>query len=87
MFRKTNLFVILLVACFAMFAQDVLTNDAVLKLVKAGLSEDMIVSMIKGQASNFGLSTEDIVSLKSGGAPDKVIAAMVALARSTAREP
>jgi hypothetical protein len=77
MLRKANLFVFLLVPCLTFFAQDVLTNEAVLKLVKAGLGADMIVTMIKTQTSNFALNTEDIVSLKNGGAPDKVIAAMI----------
>ncbi len=77
MLRKANLLVFLLVPCLTFLAQEVLTNDSILKLVKAGLGEDMIVNMVKTQTSNFALNTEDIVALKNGGVPDKVIAAMI----------
>ena len=68
--------------CFVLFfslcfAQEALTNDLVIKLVKAGLSEDVIVSMVKSQPAKYMLGTEQVLALKKEGVPDKVLAAMI----------
>jgi hypothetical protein len=47
-------------------------------LVKAGLGEDMIISMIKAQPSKFSLAADDVIGLKNNGVSEKVIAAMLA---------
>jgi len=61
----------------ALIAQQVLNNDGVLKLVKAGLSEDLIVTTINSNAGQYDTSAEALVALKEGGASEKVIAAVV----------
>ncbi len=58
-------------------AQEPLTNDSVIKMVKAGLSEDVVVSMVKTQPAKYTLTPDQLISLKSAGVPDKVVAAMV----------
>ncbi len=58
-------------------AQEPLTNDSVVKMVKAGLSEDVIVSMVKTQPAKYTLTPEQLITLKSAGVPDRVVAAMV----------
>jgi siroheme synthase len=58
-------------------AKSVLTNDSVVKLVKRGLSEDVVVKMIAGQPAKFSLLPDDLLALKGAGVPDKVIAAML----------
>lgn len=75
--RKTFFVVVLLLLCPTLFAQNVLNNDSVLKLVKAGLAEDLIVSTINASAAAYDTSAEALVALKSGGATDKEIAAVV----------
>jgi hypothetical protein len=57
-------------------AQEVLTNDAILKMVKAGLGEQLIVSMIQKQPGKYSLTPEDLISLKKEGVPEKVLEAM-----------
>ena len=57
--------------------QAALTNESVLKLVKAGMGEDVILSMVNSQAGQYSLSTDNLIALKQAGASDKVIAAMV----------
>ena len=57
--------------------QTVLTNDSILKLVKAGMGEEVILSMIGSQSGQYSLSTDNLIALKQAGASDKVIAAMV----------
>jgi len=55
----------------------VMDNAAVLKLEKAGLGDDLIVSTINGQPGHYSLSTDDMIALKKDGVSDKVISAMV----------
>ena len=62
---------------FLLYAQQVLDNEAILKLVKAGLSEDVIVGMVNSQAGKYSTSADDVISLKTSGVSDKIIAAMV----------
>jgi len=69
------LFAALMVAAFA---QDALTNDSVVKMVKAGLGEGVIVGMIQSQPGNYSLNPDDMVKLKADGVGDKILAAMIA---------
>jgi hypothetical protein len=63
---------------FLASAQETLTNDSVAKMVKAGLGESLIVSMIQNQPGKYTLTPDGLVKLKEQGVPDKVLAAMVA---------
>jgi hypothetical protein len=58
-------------------AQEVLTNDGVVKMVKAGLPESVIIQKIRTSERKFDTSTDALVRLKSAGVPDKVIEAMM----------
>ena len=58
-------------------AQSALTNDAILKMIKAGLSDDIVVSTIKAQPGKFSTGADDLIALKQAGVGDKVIGAMV----------
>jgi hypothetical protein len=59
-------------------AQQVMDNAAVLKLEKAGLGDDLIVSSINGQPGHYSLSADDMIALKQAGVSDRVMAAMIA---------
>jgi hypothetical protein len=65
-------------------AQETLSNDAVAKMVKAGLGEEIILSMIATQPGKYSTGAEAVVALKQNGVPDKVIAAMVVKASNAA---
>jgi len=67
-----------LALAFLASAQETLTNDSVAKMVKAGLGEGLIVSMIQNQSGKYTLTPDGLVKLKEQGVPDKVLAAMVA---------
>lgn len=58
--------------------QSALTNDAVVKMVKAGIGEDVIVSMVNTRPANYALTPETLIELKLAGVPDRVVTAMVA---------
>ena len=63
-----------------MFAQTAMDNQSVIKMAKAGLSDDVIVGSINGQPGNYKTSADDLIQLKSSGVSDKVIAAMISKA-------
>jgi hypothetical protein len=58
-------------------AQEVLTNDSVVQMVKAGLPEAVVIAKIKSTATKFDLKTDSLVNLKKAGVSDKVLEAMV----------
>jgi hypothetical protein len=75
--KKTRIaFGAMLFTCL-MLAQQTITNDSVLKLVKAGMGDDTIVNMINTQPATFALGTDDLIALKAGGVSEKVIGAML----------
>ncbi len=88
--RSTALFwlsaLVLLVAPGA-FAADVLTNDAVVTMVKAGLGDDIILDKIKTSQGQFDLSAAGLVRLKESGVSDAVIKAMMAAPAPTPAAP
>jgi hypothetical protein len=75
--RKCFFAVVFLAICPLAFAQQALNNDAIIKLVKAGLSDDLIVTTINAQPGNYDTSTDGLIALKTGGASDKVVSAIV----------
>jgi hypothetical protein len=58
-------------------AQKALNNDGVIKMVKAGLSDDLIVSTINAQPGSYDTSAEGLNALKAAGASGKVLVAIV----------
>jgi S1-C subfamily serine protease len=75
--RKNILAFVLLAISPLLFAQQSLNNDAVIKLVKAGLSEDLIVSTINAQPGAYDTSTDGLIALKRAGVSDRVVSAIV----------
>jgi|ERR1700722_6487599 hypothetical protein len=78
---------IILVTSFLLFgslllAQTTLNNDSDIKLIKAGLSDDLIVSTVNAAPGAYDASADGLIALKSGGASDKVISAIVLRASS-----
>ena len=67
----------LLAFCPVLLAQQTMNNDAVLKLVKAGLSDDLIITTINSAPGTYDTSADGLIALKQGGASDKVISAIV----------
>ncbi len=76
--------VLLLAAMVLAGAQEVLTNDSIVKMVKSGLGEGVVVSMVQTQPGKYSLTADDLVKLKQAGVSDKVLAAMIAKGSSGA---
>jgi len=78
---RSSLLAALMVASSVLaLAQQSLTNDSIIKLVKAGLSEDLIISTINAQPGAYDTSPDGLIALKAAGVSDKVVSAVVAKA-------
>ncbi|MGA3071601.1 MAG: hypothetical protein ABSD43_15445 [Terracidiphilus sp.] len=82
--RKSIIALVFLAFCPLLVAQQALNNEAVIKLVKAGLSDDLIVATINAQPGTYDTSTDGLVALKASGASDKVVTAIVVKASAPA---
>jgi hypothetical protein len=78
---------VFLAICPLVVAQQALNNDSVIKLVKAGLSEDLIVSTINASPGTYDTSANGLIALKTAGASDKVVTAVVMKASAPASAP
>lgn len=54
-----------------------LTNDDIVKLRSAGLSDEFLIVKIKSAPASFHLETDDLIDLKKAGLSEGVIAAML----------
>ena len=61
----------------ALIAQEALNNDSIIKLVRAHLSDDLIVTSINSSPGKYDTSANGLIALKKAGATDKVVAAVV----------
>jgi hypothetical protein len=75
--RKSLFALVFLLFCPLLVAQQALNNDSVIKLVKAGLSDDLIVTTINASPGAYNTSADGLIALKSAGASDKLIAAII----------
>jgi hypothetical protein len=60
---------------------EVLTNESIVKLVKANMGESVIVSMVNNQPGQYALSTDAVISLKHSGVSEGIINAMISKGR------
>ena len=66
-------------------AQTTLTNSDLVKLSKAGLSEDFVLNLIEQQGSRLSTDPSALVALKNEGVDERIISA--AVKKSPSREP
>lgn len=55
--------------------QQRLTNFDLIRLTQSGVSDEVIVNMIRARGGQFDLTTDSIIALKSNGVSDRVIVA------------
>jgi hypothetical protein len=58
-------------------AQEPLTNDSIVELVKQGLPEDSIINLINTRPERFSVAAGAIAALQKAGVSEKIISAMV----------
>ena len=79
-----SLFMMFVFAC-ALFAisaetkaqEEVMTNDEVISLTKAGLNKSIIINKIKTSKTAFDLSTNSLIKLKEANVDDDIVTAML----------
>jgi hypothetical protein len=78
----TKVFVLLaalFALCLPLQAEESLTNQDVVKMVAAGLGEEIVVAKVKEAPQvDFRLEVDDLVSLRQAGVSERVVAAMLA---------
>lgn len=68
-------------------AQSTLSNDSIVKMVQAGLGEDIVINTIKTQPGNYSATADDLIALKKAGVSDRIIAAMISTGPAPAPVP
>ena len=63
-----------------LLGQQTMNNDSVINLMKAGFSEDVIISVINRSLGAYDTSVDGLIALKNAGITNKEIAAIVAKA-------
>ena len=66
-----------LVTATSLTAQEVLTNESLISLKKAGFSDAIIISKIRSSQTKFDVSTKGLIGLKTAGMSEQVIEAVV----------
>ncbi|MCC6394514.1 MAG: hypothetical protein IT167_28215 [Bryobacterales bacterium] len=64
-----------------------LTNESLIKMVKASLSEDVILSLVQSQPGTFSIAPDDLIALKSAGISDRIISAVLDKVNGASRMP
>jgi hypothetical protein len=59
-------------------AEAPLTNNSVVKLVRAGFREKTVIAIIRSRPSRFELAPERLIELKKSGVSERIILAMLA---------
>ena len=54
-----------------------LTNDSIIRMVKAGLGDEIVLQLIRSSPGAYLVAPDDLISLKASGASDKVISAIL----------
>jgi hypothetical protein len=75
----------LIVVCFATPSSSLgqqpdppLTNESVVKLVRAGFKEKTVISIIRSRPNRFALDPDKLIDLKRNGVSENIILAMLA---------
>src|ERR1700739_907294 len=75
--RKFSMAIAFLAFSPLLAAQQAMDDNSVIKLVKAGLSEDLVISTINVSPGMYDTSADSLIALKSAGASDKIISAIL----------
>jgi hypothetical protein len=75
--RKAFPAVFFLALCTLLAAQQPLNNDAIIKMAKAELSDDVIITSINANPGTYDTSTDGLIALKKARVSDKVVSAII----------
>lgn len=72
-----RLLTILALGALLVCGQEALNNEGIIKLVKSGMSEELILNVIRQQPGSYVLGANELVALKDAGLSEKLIGAML----------
>jgi hypothetical protein len=75
--RKLISFAAILIFCPFLHAQQELDNASIIKMVKAGLSAEIVVATVRSQPGHYDVTADGLIALKKAGATDPIISAMI----------
>jgi hypothetical protein len=70
-----------------LLAQEPLNNEGIVKLVKSGMTEDLIINVVQQQPGTYSFGADDLVTLKEANVSERIIAAMLAKGKTAAPSP
>ena len=77
--KRIALIAVCLIA--SVLGQEAMNNEGVIKLVKSGLTEELILNVIRQQPGAYNLGATELIALKDAGVSEKIISAMLAKGR------
>jgi len=82
--RPPRILFLFLLLLGVLAAQDSLNNEGIIRLVKSGMTEELIINVIQQQPGTYTFAATDLVALKDASVSEKIIAAMLAKGRGDA---
>jgi hypothetical protein len=67
--------------------EDILTNEDVMKLLSAGIGEELVIAKIHASRTAFRVGADDLIHLKTAGVSDCILLAMIDAAQGVIRVP
>jgi len=69
----TQVFIFILLTATVFSQTEILTNTEIVKMTRAGLSEELIILKVKGSKADYNTTADGLIGLKKEGVSDKVI--------------
>jgi len=83
--RRTVVLLLVVANCVFALPQKALTNEDIIKMVKGGLPEDVILLAIESQPTSFDISVPALIELKQQGASKAVLDKIIEVAAAKSR--
>jgi hypothetical protein len=61
----------------AAVAQEAMSNESVIKMVRSGLGEELVIGLIQAQPGKYVLDPDEFVRLKQAGVSEKILSEML----------
>jgi hypothetical protein len=84
--RRILFCLLLVLSVPLLIGQQIMNNQSVVKLCRAALSDDLIIATINAAPGNYDTSVDAIIALKTSGASEKVLTAIIHKASASTTE-
>lgn len=84
--RLIHIWLILLFAAGFADAQEILNNQTIVEMSKAGLGKTIVLTKINSAAGDYDVSTKALIELKNAGVEDEIVFAMLKVFADTGKQ-